>query len=159
MPGSGTFTESDPSEAVDLVDRKLLHGALRAFRRVDGVSIRPAQDGLDGLSRRERSAARRSVPHVWIGRPRWYRRSVTVNIWGVDGDTVAGTLAAAGVDAPEARVGVGGTCALRFPNGVSADDLVRFCLAALHALGARPADGRWEYSQTVEVDTTGPAGS
>ena len=44
-------------------------------------------------------------------------------------------------------------------NGVSADDLVRFCLAALHALGARPADGRWEYSQTVEVDTTGPAGS
>jgi len=64
VPGSGTFTESDPSEAVDLVDRKLLHGALRAFRRVDGMSIRPVQEGLEGLRRKERSAARRAVPHV-----------------------------------------------------------------------------------------------
>jgi hypothetical protein len=159
VPGSGTFRESDPSEAVDLVDRKLLHGVLRAFRRVDGVSIRPVQEGLEGLSRKERSAARRAVPHVWIGRPRWYRRSVTVNVWGVDGDTVAGTLAGAGFDAPESHVGVGGTCTFRFPNDVAADELVRFCLSALQALGARPAGGRWEYSQTVEVDTTGPAGS
>jgi len=54
---------------------------------------------------------------------------------------------------------VGGTCTFRFPNDVPADELVRFCLSALHALGARPAGGRWEYRQTVEVDTTGPAGS
>jgi len=83
---------------------------------------------------------------------------VTVNVWGVDGGTVAATLTAAGVDAPEAHVGVGGSCTFRFPKDVSAEKVVRFSLSALHALGAEPAGGRWEYHQTVEVDTTGPAG-
>jgi len=35
VPGSGTFTEHDPSEAIELVDRKLLDGGLRVFRTVE----------------------------------------------------------------------------------------------------------------------------
>jgi hypothetical protein len=29
----------------------------------------------------------------------------------------------------------------------------------MRALGAEPADGRWEWAGTIEIDTAGPAGS
>jgi len=73
-------------------------------------------------------------------------------------DAVSGRLAAAGVAAPDARMSFG-QCIFDFPRDAPAADVVRFSLDAMRALGAEPADGRWEWTGTVEIDTTGPAGS
>jgi hypothetical protein len=160
--GSGTVTDTDPGELVDFIDRKLLGGVMRMFSRVDGVSIHPAVGGLDGLDRKGRRARLREVPGVWVGRPRWYSRKVTVHVRppGPPGreDAVPDKIAAAGVAAPEARMSFG-QCIYKFPRATSATDIVQFSLAAMRAVGAQPADGRWEWGRTVELDTSGPAGS
>ena len=52
-----------------------------------------------------------------------------------------------------------GQCVFHFSRDAAATDVVHFSLDAMRALGAEPADGRWEWGATVEVDTTGPAGS
>ena len=69
-----------------------------------------------------------------------------------------GRLSAAGVTAPDARLSFG-QCVFDFPRDASAATVVRFSLDAMRALGAEPADRRWEWGATVEIDTTGPAGS
>jgi len=102
------------------------------------------------------------TPGTWIGRAGSVRRSVPVHVRpsGPPGseDAVPGRLAAAGVTAPDARMSFG-QCIFHFPRDVPASDVVRFSLDAMRALGAEPADGRWEWAVTVEIDTTGPAGS
>jgi hypothetical protein len=159
----GAFTDRDSSEVEEFIERKLLHrGVLGRFSRVDGVSIRPVVSGLEGLGRKERKARRQDVPGTWIGRAGSIRRSVPVHVRppGPAGseDAVPGRLAAAGVTAPDARMSLG-QCTFDFPRDASAADVVRFSLDAMRALGADPADGRWEWTATVEIDTTGPAGS
>jgi len=159
----GAFTDADTSEVEGFIEQKLLHrGVLGRLSRVDGVSIRPAVSGLEGLGRKERKARRQEVPGTWIGRAGAIRHAVPVHIRppGPPGkeDAVPGELAAAGVTAPEPRMSFG-QCIFDFPRDTSAADVVRFALAAMRALGAEPAEGRWEWDRTVEVDTTGPAGS
>ena len=163
MTKGGAFTERDSSEVEEFIERKLLHrGLLGRFSRVDGVSIRPVVSGLEGLGRKERKARRREVPGTWIGRAGSIRRSVPVHVRppGPPGkeDTVAEQLAAAGINAPEARMSFG-QCVFHFSRDAAATDVVRFSLDAMRALGAEPADGRWEWDATIEVDTTGPAGA
>lgn len=163
MAKGGAFTDRDTSEVEGFIERKLLHrGVLGRLSRVDGVSIRPVVSGLDGLGRKERKARRQEVPGTWIGRAGSVRRSVPVHVRpsGPPGseDAVPGRLAAAGVTAPDARMSFG-QCIFHFPRDVPASDVVRFSLDAMRALGAEPADGRWEWAVTVEIDTTGPAGS
>jgi hypothetical protein len=159
----GAFTDRDSSEVEEFIERKLLHrGVLGRFSRVDGVSIRPVVSGLEGLGRKERKARRQDVPGTWIGRAGSIRRSVPVHVRpsGPPGseDAVPGRLAAAGVTAPDARMSFG-QCIFDFSRDASAADVVRFSLDAMRALGAEPANGRWEWAATVEIDTTGPAGS
>jgi len=159
----GAFTDRDSSEVEEFIERKLLHrGVLGRFSRVDGVSIRPVVSGLEGLGRKERKARRQEVPGTWIGRAGSIRRSVPVHVRppGPPGkeDTVAEQLAAAGITGPEARMSFG-QCVFHFSRDVAATDVVRFSLDAMRALGAEPADGRWTWDATIEVDTTGPAGS
>jgi len=159
----GAFTDRDSSEVEEFIERKLLHrGVLGRFSRVDGVSIRPVVSGLEGLGRKERKARRQEVPGTWIGRAGSIRRSVPVHVRppGPPGkeDTVAEQIAAAGITGPEARMSFG-QCVFHFSRDAAATDVVRFSLDAMRALGAEPADGRWEWGATVEVDTTGPAGS
>ena len=163
MAKGGAFTDRDSSEVEEFIERKLLHrGVLGRFSRVDGVSIRPVVSGLEGLGRKERKARRQEVPGTWIGRAGSIRRSVPVHVRppGPPGkeDTVAEQLAAAGVSGPEARMSFG-QCVFHFSRDAAATDVVRFSLDAMRALGAEPADGRWEWAATVEIDTTGPAGS
>ena len=118
--------------------------------------------GLEGLGRKERKARRQEVPGTWIGRAGSIRRSVPVHVRppGPPGkeDTVAEQIAAAGITGPEARMSFG-QCVFHFSRDAAATDVVRFALDAMRALGAEPADGRWEWDATIEVDTTGPAGS
>ena len=118
--------------------------------------------GVDGLGRKERKARRQEAPGTWIGRAGSIRRSVPVHVRpsGPPGseDAVPGRLEAAGVAAPDARMSFG-QCIFDFPRDAPAADVVRFSLDAMRALGAEPADGRWEWTGTVEIDTTGPAGS
>ena len=163
MAKGGAFTDRDSSEVEEFIERKLLHrGVLGRFSRVDGVSIRPVVSGLEGLGRKERKARRQDVPGTWIGRAGSIRRSVPVHIRppGPPGseDAVPGRLSASGVTAPDARMSFG-QCIFDFPRDASAAGVVRFSLDAMRALGAEPADGRWEWAATVEIDTTGPAGS
>ncbi len=164
MAKGGAFTDRDTSEVEGFIEQKLLHrGVLARFSRVDGVSIRPAISGLEGLGRKERKARRQEVPGTWIGRAGSIRRALPVHIRppGPPGkeDAVPGQLSAAGVTAPEAHMSFG-QCIFHFSrDDTSAADVVRFALAAMRALGAEPAEGRWEWDRTVEVDTTGPAGS
>lgn len=146
----------------EFIERTLLHRAmLGRFSRVDGVSIRPVVSGLEGLGRKERKARRQDVPDTWIARAGSIRRSMPVQVRpsGPPGseDAVPGRLAA-GVTAPDAHMSLG-QCIFDFPRHASASDVVRFSLDAMRALGAEPADGRWECSGTIEIDTTGPAGS
>lgn len=162
MAKGGAFTDRDTSEVEGFIERKLLHrGVLGRLSRVDGVSM-PVVSGLDGLGRKERKARRREAPGTWIGRAGSIRRSVPVHVRppGPPGseDAVPGRLAAARVTAPDARTSFG-QCIFDFPLDASAADVVRFSLDAMRALGAEPADGRWEWAGTVEIDTTGPAGS
>jgi len=159
----GAFTDRDSSEVEEFIERKLLHrGVLGRFSRVDGVSIRPVVSGLEGLGRKERKARRQEVPGTWIGRAGSIRRSVPVHVRppGPPGkeDTVAEQIAAAGITGPEARMSFG-QCVFHFSRDAAATDVVRFALDAMRALGAEPADGRGEWDATIEVDTTGPAGS
>ena len=163
MAKGGAFTDRDSSEVEEFIERKLLHrGVLGRFSRVDGVSIRPVVSGLEGLGRKERKARRQEVPGTWIGRAGSLRRSVPVHVRppGPPGkeDTVADQIAAAGITGPEARMSFG-QCVFHFSRDAAATDVVRFSLDAMRALGAEPADGRWEWDATIEVDTTGPAGS
>ncbi|HEY4398008.1 MAG TPA: hypothetical protein VGO28_10080 [Acidimicrobiia bacterium] len=163
MAKGGAFTDGDTSEVEEFIERKLLRrGVLGRFSRVDGVSIRPVVSGLEGLGRKERKARRQEVPGTWIGRARSIRRSVPVHVRppGPPGseDGVPSRLAAAGVSAPDARMSLG-QCIFDFPRDAAAADFVRFSLDAMRALGAEPADGRWEWAGTIEIDTTGPAGS
>ena len=158
----GTFTDADISEVEAFVDGRLLHrGVLARLRRVDGVSIHPTIAGWDDLGRKERKARRRETPGTWIGRSRLLRRSVPVHVRppGPPGkeDALPGKLAAAGVEAPQARISFG-QCIFDFRADTAAADIVRFSLAAMRALGADPAGGRWEWRATVELDTSMPGG-
>ena len=163
MAKGGSFSDRDSSEVEEFIERKLLHrGLFGRFSRVDGVSIRPVVSGLEGLGRKERKARRQEVPGTWIGRAGSIRRSVPVHVRppGPPGkeDAVPEQLAAAGITAPEARMSFG-QCVFHFSRDAAATDVVRFSLDAMRALGAEPTAGRWEWDATIEVDTTGPAGS
>jgi len=153
VPGSGAFAESDPSEAVELIDRKLLRGGLRVFRRVDGVvdppgaggARRPRPQGAHGCPASRAARVDRSSPLVPADRDRprlgCQRRHGGRDARGCGRGRAGGAR------------GRGRVVHVPLPEG-----RLRRRGRALHALGAEPAGGRWEYHQTVEVDTTGPAG-
>jgi hypothetical protein len=142
-PG-GTFTEHDLSDVADLLDQKVLKGGLgRLFRKFDGVGVRPASTGAPPRSMRAATAA--GIPQASISKSGLFS-AATVKLWppaDMSEDDAMQLVSDAGVG-PEPRKSFG-QYIYDFPGDVAGGELVKFATAALRALGARPANDRWEW--------------
>jgi hypothetical protein len=138
MPPKGTISDSDPSELVDLLDKKILkRSALGSlFGRLDAVTV--CEAGAD-----------KGAPQVYIGKPGLVRRNPTVHVSAADVEDrmIQQKLADAGLSGPEPRTSFG-QIMYDFPSDVSGAEVADFALGALRALGASGANG-WQYQGEV----------
>jgi hypothetical protein len=137
MPPSGTFSDVDRAEVVAMLDEKVLRGGFgRLLRRIDGIAIRPASGAVGG-------------PEATVSRPGLVgnRPMVQLSLEGSSEADVERRLAAANMGGPQPRASFG-LCIYDFPGETGGTELLDFALRGLRALGAAPADGRWEYTAT-----------
>ena len=138
------FTQSDMSEVADLLDQKVLKGGLgRLFRRFDGVGVRPASAG--GPPRSMRAATEAGIPQASISKSGLFG-AATVKLWppaDMSEDDAMQLVSDAGVG-PEPRKSFS-QYIYDFPGDVKGVELLNFATAALRAIGAQPANDRWEW--------------
>jgi hypothetical protein len=135
MPPRGTFTDTDPTELVGLLEQTVLRSGTvgRLLRRIDSVVIRPASADQAPCATISRPGIVGKAPHVFV-----------VPSPNMTQEQAQSIIAAAGLEGPHARESFG-QYVYDFAGDVSGEHLVSFALAALRAVGAQPADGRWEY--------------
>src|SRR5262245_55313256 len=153
MAPKGTYSESDPSEVGDFLDRKVLKGALgRFFAKFDGAVILPASAGEAPKSMRKATEA--GIPHASITKTK-LSGSVHVHLWppaGMTEDDVAQRVGAAGIGAPEPRKSFG-QYLYEFGDDATGAQLVSFATKAVRAIGATPAGDQWIWWSSQPVDT------
>jgi hypothetical protein len=138
MAPRGTFPDGDPSEVVDVLERKVLRGGIARFlRRIDGVAISSAgaEPGSPQASI-SKSGLTSKGPRVHFSPP-----------GEMTEDDVQTRVRAAALRGPEPRKSFG-QYVYDFPGDASGQELVTFALDGLRALGAEPANGMWEYQGT-----------
>lgn len=149
MASQGTFAEDDPRDVVDLFDKKIVGKGVigKIFGRVDAVIVRPSWKG-GGPTVPMRDATHAGVSQARISAGGL--TSVGPSVFLVPGgamsqdDANAKVVAAGIAGAPRSRMSFGQHL-YDFSETATGKDLLDFSIAALRALGAKPADGRWEY--------------
>ena len=155
MAPKGTFADRDPSEVIDLLDKKVLGKGVvgKLFGRIDGVVIRPSwPGGAPGKSMR--NATETGIPQARISSAELTRSGPSVFLSpgeGMSQDEALAAVAAAGVKAPATRTSFGQHL-YDFPPNATAAELVTFAVAALRAIGAEPVEDQWEFVATVPDD-------
>lgn len=137
-PPTGVFTDRDPSELVDLLDRKVLASGIvgRMMRSIDGVVVRPVSDDAESQATISRPGLFGKSPIVFVQPP-----------GDMTQDQARSLITAAGLEASNVRKS-SGMYAYEFDVGTPPAQIVTFVLGALRAVGARPPDDRWRYEGT-----------
>ncbi len=152
----GSFAEGDARQVIEVLGRTIVGlGAVdRVFGRVDAVILRPTWKG-GGPTVSMRDATNAGVPQARISAGGL--TSPGPSVFLVPGgamtqaDANAKVVSAAIPGAPQSRIQFG-QHVYEFSESATGTDLLDFSFAALKAIGARPADNRWEYFASTGDD-------